>query len=98
MNASIYCAILKEKSGAPKEKIKGVSKTAGGSVATTGHVLAVHHACKRDCLLMARLVAGDSTIGNTKPPTWQTETSVKFNLPRQEPNTFLATLSKETAQ
>jgi hypothetical protein len=25
-------------------------------------------------LLMARLVAGDSTIGNTKPPTWQTET------------------------
>ena len=41
MNASIYCAILKEKSGAPKEKIKGVSKTAGGSVATTGHVLAV---------------------------------------------------------
>lgn len=58
MNASIYCAILKEKSGAPKEKIKGVSKTAGGSVATTGHVLAVHtghvlavhHACKRDSL------------------------------------------------
>jgi hypothetical protein len=50
MNASIYCAILKEKSGAPKEKIKGVSKTAGGSVATTGHVLAVHHACKQDWL------------------------------------------------
>jgi len=30
MNAHIYCAILKKKSGAPKEKIKGVSKTAGG--------------------------------------------------------------------
>ena len=30
MNAPIYCAILKKKSGAPKEKIKGVSKTAGG--------------------------------------------------------------------
>jgi hypothetical protein len=24
-------------------------------------------------LLMARLVAGDGTIDNTKPPTWQTE-------------------------
>ena len=26
MNASIYCAILKEKSGAPKEKIKACLK------------------------------------------------------------------------
>jgi hypothetical protein len=34
MNASIDCAILKKKSGAPKEKIKGVSKTVGGSVAS----------------------------------------------------------------
>jgi hypothetical protein len=25
-------------------------------------------------LLMARLMAGNSTTGNTKPPTWQTET------------------------
>jgi hypothetical protein len=50
MNAFTYCAILKEKSGAPKEKIKGVSKTAGGSVATTGHVLALHNTCKRDSL------------------------------------------------
>ncbi len=74
MNAPIYCAILKKKSGAPKEKIKGVSKTAGGSVATTGHVLAVHHACKRGWLAMGRLVANDSTICHTKPPTSQTET------------------------
>jgi len=30
MNAAIYCAKLKKKSGAPKDKIKGASKTAGG--------------------------------------------------------------------
>ena len=60
MNASIYCAILKEKSGAPKEKIKGVSKTAGGSVATTGHVLAVTMLASGIRLLMARLVLANS--------------------------------------
>jgi hypothetical protein len=73
-NASIYCAILKEKSGAPKEKIKGVSKTAADRWLRQATFWPFTMPASGIRLLMARLVAGDSTIGNTKPPTWQAET------------------------
>jgi hypothetical protein len=58
MNASIYCAILKEKSGAPKEKIKGVSKTAGGSVLRQATFWPFTMPASGIRLLMARLVGG----------------------------------------
>jgi uncharacterized protein (DUF1330 family) len=95
MNASIYCAILKEKSHAPKEKIKGVSKTAGGSVATTGHLLAVRHACKQDSLADGAPCGGrQHDRQHQAAKIADRNRQLNSNSRRQEPTIFLATLSK----